>query len=105
MELLGREAETEALAKAVVDVRAGERRTLGVLGEAGIGKSSLLALAGELAADAELQVLVGRAAEHERAVPFALVIDALDDVVGGETPPDLRPAPARPPARPERAAT
>jgi predicted ATPase len=81
MELFGRDAETGALAQAVADVRGGGRRTLGVFGGAGIGKSALLGVAGELAAGAGLRVLVGRAAEHERDVPFALVVDALDDVV------------------------
>jgi DNA-binding CsgD family transcriptional regulator len=81
MDLFGREAESGALAEAVADVRAGGRRTLGVLGEAGIGKSALLAVISELAVAANLLVLDGRAAEHERLVPFALVVDALDDVV------------------------
>jgi DNA-binding NarL/FixJ family response regulator len=80
--LLGRDRELEALSRALEDVRAGERRTVGVLGEAGIGKSALL---DTLAAEAErhaLLVLAGCAAEHERDVPFSLVVEALDEHVG-----------------------
>jgi DNA-binding NarL/FixJ family response regulator len=80
-ELFGREAELEALEQALAGVRAGGSHTLGVLGEAGIGKSALLH---ELASSAErsgLLVLAGRAAEHESEVPFGLVIDALDEHV------------------------
>ncbi|HWK27055.1 MAG TPA: AAA family ATPase [Solirubrobacter sp.] len=81
MELVGRHRELEALARALADVRAGGRRTIGVLGEAGIGKTALLDALLEQAELARLIVLSGRAAEHERDVPFSLAIDALDDHV------------------------
>lgn len=58
-----------------------ERRAIGVIGEAGIGKSALLEAAAAAAAAAGLQVFSGLAAEHERDVPFSLVVDALDDRV------------------------
>jgi DNA-binding CsgD family transcriptional regulator len=81
MDLLDRERELGALAGAVAEVRGGGARTIGLFGEPGIGKSALLAEAARQAEEAGLLVLVGRAAEHERDVPFSLVVDALDDQV------------------------
>src|SRR5919206_4852164 len=81
MGLVGREAERETLGRVAADVRAGARRVVVVLGEAGIGKSALLADASGAARRAGLLVLAGRAAEHEREVPYGLVVDALDDHV------------------------
>ncbi|MCW3004999.1 MAG: family ATPase, partial [Conexibacter sp.] len=78
MSLLGRDPELHALAGACADVREGGARILGIVGEAGIGKSALLHAAAGQARDAGLLVLAGRAAEHEREVPFGLVVDALD---------------------------
>ena len=79
--LVGRERELAAADAAIADVAAGESRVLAVLGETGIGKSALLGALHERAEAAGLLVLDGRAAEHERDVPFGLVIDALDDHV------------------------
>ena len=81
MQLAGRDRELEALGRALADVRAGRSRTIGVLGEAGIGKTALLEATFEQAERQRLLVLAGRAAEHERDVPFSLAIDALDDHV------------------------
>jgi ATP/maltotriose-dependent transcriptional regulator MalT len=66
---------------ALAAVRGGERCTLAILGEAGIGKSALLAQLTARAEAAGLLVLSGRAAEHEHEVPFSLLIDALDEHV------------------------
>jgi predicted ATPase len=81
MELLGRETELAGVDRAVDDARAGGCRALGLFGEAGIGKSALLAALRERAEAAGMLVLEGRAAAHERSVPFGLVVDALDDHV------------------------
>jgi len=81
VELVGRDRELDALGRALADVRAGGRRTLAVIGEAGIGKTALLDAAFDQAAQLRLLVLAGRAAEHEHDVPFSLAIDALDDHV------------------------
>ena len=86
MDLVGRAAELDAGARAVDGARDGEARVLLVAGEAGIGKSALLAATGARARAAGLLVLEGRAAEHERDVPFGLVVDALDDHVAGLHP-------------------
>jgi DNA-binding CsgD family transcriptional regulator len=81
MELLGRETELAAADAAIAAVREGGPRALAVMGEAGIGKSALLGALLDRAAGAGMLVLAGRAAEHERDVPFGLVVDALDDHV------------------------
>jgi DNA-binding NarL/FixJ family response regulator/tetratricopeptide (TPR) repeat protein len=79
VQLVGRDAEVARIERALADVRAGASRTLGLLGEAGIGKSALLDQAAATAERGGLRTLVGRAAEQEREVPFALVVDALDE--------------------------
>jgi DNA-binding CsgD family transcriptional regulator len=80
-QLVDRDAETAAIAAAVGDVREGEGRAVGVIGDAGLGKSALLDELVERAERAGMLVLRGRAAEHERDVPFGLVVDLLDDHV------------------------
>ncbi|HZB77715.1 MAG TPA: AAA family ATPase, partial [Solirubrobacteraceae bacterium] len=81
MELFGRETELAAADAAIAAVREGGPRALAVMGEAGIGKSALLQALHDRAAGAGMLVLAGRAAEHERDVPFGLIVDALDDHV------------------------
>jgi DNA-binding CsgD family transcriptional regulator len=79
--LVGRERELAATDDAIAAVSGGATRVLAVLGETGIGKSALLGALAERATNAGMLVLSGRAAEHERDVPFGLVVDALDDHV------------------------
>ncbi|MDA0165227.1 AAA family ATPase, partial [Solirubrobacter ginsenosidimutans] len=52
--------------------------TIEIVGEAGIGKTTLLEWLGASAARAGALVLSGRCSEFERDVPYALWIDALD---------------------------
>jgi len=92
MRLLGRDLEIAAVARALAEVEAGGHRSLAVSGEAGIGKSALLAVAAERASAAELLVLSGRAAEHEQDLPFGLLRDA----VGDRLDPFPAPAPEEP---------
>ena len=73
MDLVGRERELGAVARALDDVGAGSRRLLAVIGESGIGKSALLAAIAGLARERGLPVLERRAAVHERYVPYAAV--------------------------------
>lgn len=70
--------ELEALAAATAAARSGLAARLAVVADAGLGKSALVAAANEAAQRAGLRVLAGRAAEHERDVPFGVVADALD---------------------------
>jgi DNA-binding NarL/FixJ family response regulator len=75
--LHGRDAELEAIAGVLDAVARGGRRLLAVRGEAGIGKTRLLA---ELRKRAEAQrfvVLESRASELEQDIPLVPVIDAL----------------------------
>ena len=86
MDLVGRDAELGVVEAALRGARAGGRRVVALLGEAGIGKSALLGAAIELAGRHDLLVLSGRAVEHERDVPYGLVIDALDEAAGSLGP-------------------
>ena len=76
--LYGREGELEAIAGALDAVARGERRLLTVRGEAGIGKTRLLAELRERAAAQRFVVLEGRATELERDVPLVPIVDALE---------------------------
>jgi DNA-binding SARP family transcriptional activator/ABC-type cobalamin/Fe3+-siderophores transport system ATPase subunit len=67
---VGRDLEVTRLREALVEAWAGHGQIVAVLGEAGIGKSHLLA---ELVVEAERRggaVLVGRAYESEQILPF-----------------------------------
>ena len=75
MELLGRETELASVDRAVQDARNGGACALGLFGEAGIGKSALLGALRDRASAPGMLVLDGRAAEHERSVPVALLLD------------------------------
>jgi predicted ATPase len=79
--LVGRREELAAFERALADVERGEARAVALHGEPGIGKSRLL---GELAGRARgrgLLMLEGRAAELERDLTFALLLDALEPLV------------------------
>jgi len=75
--LIGRESELARLREALESARRGRGQLLALLGEAGIGKSRLIA---ELAIEAPprgARVLVGRSYESEQILPFAPWADAL----------------------------
>src|SRR3954470_24768463 len=82
MELLGRDRQLASAARAIGEVRRGSGRVLGLLGEAGIGKSALLTEIGERARAAGLRVIAGRGVEHERDIPFGVICDALGEPAG-----------------------
>src|SRR3954465_2824555 len=67
--LLGRPRECETLDRLVADVRAGKSAVLVLRGEAGIGKSALLAYLVERAADCRIARAAG--GESEMELPFA----------------------------------
>src|SRR4051794_29690434 len=79
MVLHGRDAEIRAVSSALEAAAAGATRAILVVGEAGIGKTALLAAATERARDGGLVVLHARAVEQERDVPFALAAAALEE--------------------------
>ena len=67
--------------EALDQMRGGRARWLVVSGEPGIGKTRLLGQLADRAAERRHPVFVGRGAELERELPFAIWIDALDDHV------------------------
>ncbi len=62
-----------------------------VTGEPGIGKTRLLAELSARANDRGALVLEGRTAEFERALPFGVLVDALDDYLASLNPRILEP--------------
>ena len=92
--LVGREAELRTLRTALTEARRGRGSLLIIQGEAGIGKSRLTS---EVVAEADacgLTVLVGRAVESDRPIPFRPLSEALSARFRGSPPPEaseLRP--------------
>jgi predicted ATPase len=79
--LVGRPAEIAALDALLLSVARGRGTALAVVGEAGIGKSRLLAELGERADARGMLVLAGGASEFEQDLPFWPFVDALDEYV------------------------
>jgi DNA-binding SARP family transcriptional activator/KaiC/GvpD/RAD55 family RecA-like ATPase len=77
--LIGREAEVRSLgeALALTASAAGPGKLLAVVGEAGIGKTRLMAELMAEGARRGLRVLLGRAYESEQVLPFGPWVDAL----------------------------
>jgi DNA-binding CsgD family transcriptional regulator len=78
---IGRRQELAALDGALDALKASRPRWIVVSGEPGIGKTRLLSELAERAAARRHPVFVGRGAELESDLPFAIWIDALDDHV------------------------
>ncbi|WP_157224140.1 helix-turn-helix transcriptional regulator [Nocardia paucivorans] len=88
--LVGRVEEMGVLREALVEARDGAATTVAVTGEPGIGKSRLLAETVQRAVELGFQVFEGRGTELERALPYAVVIDALDGPAGSLRRSELR---------------
>lgn len=76
--IVGRDTELDHLDRLLRDAVRGASRCAVVMGEPGIGKSSLI---GELQREAEARgclALAGRATEMEQELPFGPIVDALD---------------------------
>lgn len=82
--IVGRHRELAAVLDRVKAARAREASTIFVRGEAGIGKSRLLAEALEQARLLGYTVLSGRAEELERSVPYAALREALEPALRAE---------------------
>ena len=80
-DLYERARETDALELALEGALAGDGGLVVLLGPAGIGKSRLLAAAGELAQARKLEVLAAAAAEPEREFPFGVALQLFERVV------------------------
>ena len=79
--LVGRRQELTLVRRSLDEAEQGHSRALGLRGEAGIGKSRLLAELNANALERGHVVLTGRASELERDLPFALLVDAFDEDV------------------------
>jgi DNA-binding CsgD family transcriptional regulator len=82
---VGREAESDVLARAVEGARAGRPACTLVVGEGGVGKTRLLHDATEAARRAGIGVAAGRAAISAPA-PFSLMAEALRSWLRGHRP-------------------
>lgn len=75
--LVGRDGERDALRDCLDEVMAVRGRTVLVAGEAGIGKTRLVAEVAAYARERGVRVLVGQCFEPDRTQPFAPVLDLL----------------------------
>jgi DNA-binding CsgD family transcriptional regulator len=78
--LLGREPEQEALERLLADAREGRSGVLALVGEAGIGKSTLLEYTASLASGTRL--LRARGIASEEQIPFAGLFELLRPALG-----------------------
>lgn len=84
---VGRERELRAMGRLLEQARSDGSDAVAVVGEPGIGKTRLLRELRERSRSAGCTVLAGRASELEPDAPFGVVVEALDDAVGGLDPP------------------
>jgi predicted ATPase len=78
--LVGRDPERLAVSRVLADARVGRSGVLGLVGEAGIGKTALLEVARELAGG--MQILCARGIQSEADVPFAGLLELLRPALG-----------------------
>ncbi|SDZ44326.1 AAA ATPase domain-containing protein [Micromonospora pattaloongensis] len=91
--LVGRATELALLDKAVATVRDGRSVAVEVCGEAGLGKTRILAELERRAAGAGLLVCSGRATQYEQGVPFGMYAEMLE-------PPTITPGAGKQPSMP-----
>ena len=75
--LIGRKGELEQLRRALDEVRSGVGRIFVIVGKAGVGKSSLVTVAGADAREQGARMLLGRGYESQQVLPFGPWVDAL----------------------------
>lgn len=84
---VGRERELATLLAHLADAEAGRGRVTFLAGEAGIGKSRLLAEVAAQAVGRGAQVFVGRCLEGLGALPFHPFVEAIETFLEGRPPP------------------
>jgi len=87
-ELLERDREIERLEQALTAAQAGTGATVALEGEAGIGKSSLLAHAVRAARDSGMRVLVARGGELEHEFAYGVVRQLFEAPLAAAPPAD-----------------
>ncbi|MDX1520680.1 MAG: AAA family ATPase, partial [Anaerolineae bacterium] len=87
--LIGRDAQREALAQLLAQAADGQGQIGLISGEAGIGKSRLVAEAKTLAPGQGFTILQGMCYEQDQGLPFAPWLDLLHHVGDGQTLPEL----------------
>ena len=92
--LMEREEVITSLGRLLSGVVASRSGALFVLGEAGLGKTSLIDQARQLAAEAGLVVGLGRGHPMETSLPFGMLIQGLDGVGGRGLLGEEQPGPA-----------
>ncbi|HEX6938851.1 MAG TPA: AAA family ATPase, partial [Longimicrobiales bacterium] len=87
--LVGRRPQLEALEHALEQASGGRGGAVLLYGDAGIGKSRLIAEASARAAASGFRVLTGQAFERDEALPFAPVVDLLRAEAARASPREL----------------
>src|SRR5260221_979702 len=87
--LIGRDADLTVLQGWLDRARGGTGQTILIAGEAGIGKSRLVAAAREHAIELGFGVLEGHCFEPDRALPYAPLADLLNTWLGYKQLPDV----------------
>src|SRR5438105_3347961 len=80
--MIGREVALAAMVRLIEQAGAGQGQCILVAGEAGLGKSRLVAEARRWASQHSLLVLEGHCLEPDAALPYAPFIDLLHDFLG-----------------------
>ncbi len=88
-ELIGRVDAITALHHVIERTAAGESRAALVTGDAGVGKSRLLATARAYAVEHGFDLVEGACFPQDRAEPFAPLVDALRVLLAGLTPEEI----------------
>src|SRR5689334_10851896 len=81
--LIGRERQLDLLSRLVDQARTGQGQTALIAGEAGIGKSRLIAELKPAATRQGLTILQGRCFEPDRVLPYAPLLDLLPSWLAG----------------------
>ncbi len=88
--LIGRAAQLELLERAVDGIVNGRGETFLIAGEAGIGKSRLIAETREYATRRGLQVLEGHCFEQDLSLPYAPLLDLLRARFAGRSAEEMK---------------
>lgn len=90
--IIGRDDELGAIQTVLEGVRAGGVECVVIAGNAGVGKTRLVAEVARKASAAGFDLLLGRCVEQDSAFPFAAVVDALRAFFAGRGPEEVRQA-------------